>query len=127
MNMEFNQEKLYDAFGELLYVVAMADGLIQDEEITALERVLADHPWATDIKWSFNYELKKGNPVEDVYDKVIDYCKYNGPHPEYQKMIEVMEAVAHASAGVDENEQAVMDGFVKTLVEKFKTDIENIK
>jgi len=127
MNMEFNQEKLYDAFGELLYVVAMADGLIQDEEITALERVLADHPWAADIKWSFEYERKKGNAVEDVYDKVIDYCKYNGPHPEYQKMVEVMEAVANASAGVDAEEQAVMDGFVKTLVDKFKTDIENIK
>ena len=53
--MEYNQEKLYEAFGELLYVVAMADGLIQEEELSALDEVLKGHPWAADIQWSFNY------------------------------------------------------------------------
>ena len=53
-------DKLLEAFGELLYVVAMADGMIQEEEVAALEKVLADHPWASDIKWSFDYERKKG-------------------------------------------------------------------
>lgn len=125
--MEYNQEKLYEAFGELLYVVAMADGLIQEEELSALDEVLKGHPWAADIQWSFNYERKKSSSVEEVYAKVLDFCKYNGPHPEYQKMIEVMEAVANASAGVDQEEQDVMDTFVQTLTEKFRNDIENIQ
>lgn len=125
--MEYNQEKLYETFGELLYVVAMADGLIQEEELSALDEVLKGHPWAADIQWSFNYERKKSSSVEDVYAKVLDFCKYNGPHPEYQKMIEVMEAVANASAGVDHEEQEVMDTFVHTLTEKFRNDIENIQ
>jgi len=124
--MEHNQEKLYEAFGELLYVIAMADGFIQEEEITALEKVLESHPWAADIQWSFNYERKKENSVEDVYAKVLDYCTYNGPHAEYQKMIEVMEAIAAASAGVDANEKEVMDTFVYTLTEKFRNDIKAI-
>lgn len=51
--MQDSPEKLYEAFGELLYVIAMADGLIQENEITALEQVLAENPWAADIKWSF--------------------------------------------------------------------------
>ena len=42
--MQDNQEKLYEAFGELLYVVAMADGMIQEEEIETLENVLSEHP-----------------------------------------------------------------------------------
>ena len=103
--------------------MAMADGLIQEEEITALERILADHPWAADIQWSFNYERKKKSDVEQVYAKVLDYCKHRGPNAEYQNMIEVMEAIAAASAGIDAEEQAVMDSFVNTLTEKFKNDI----
>ena len=31
-------EKLYDAFGELIYVIAMADGEIQKEELKAIKQ-----------------------------------------------------------------------------------------
>lgn len=124
--MKDNQEKLYEAFGELLYVVAMADGFIQESEVTALEKVLAGHPWAADIKWSFDYERKKGSSVEDVYAKVLDYCTYVGPQAEYQNMIEVMEAMALASQGVDPDEQAVINTFIHTLTERFKKDLEQL-
>jgi tellurite resistance protein len=125
--MEHNHEKLYETFGELLYVVAMADGLIQEEEITALENVLEAHPWAADIKWSFNYEVKKERAVEEVYARVLDYCTNAGPSPEYKNMIEVMEAMAKASSGIDTDEQEVMDTFTHTLIEKFKNDIKGIR
>lgn len=125
--MEHNHEKLYETFGELLYVVAMADGLIQDEEVSALENILAEHPWATDIKWSFNYERKKNRGVEEVYARVLDYCTNAGPSPEYQNMIEVMEAMAKASNGVDADEKEVMDTFTNTLIQKFKNDIQGIR
>ncbi|MFT5647584.1 MAG: tellurite resistance protein [Aureispira sp.] len=125
--MEHNHEKLYETFGELLYVVAMADGLIQDEEVSTLENILAEHPWATDIKWSFNYERKKKRGVEEVYARVLDYCTNAGPSPEYQNMIEVMEAMAKASNGVDADEKEVMDTFTNTLIQKFKEDIQGIR
>jgi tellurite resistance protein len=125
--MKHNHEKLYETFGELLYVVAMADGLIQEAELSALENVLATHPWAADIKWSFNYERKKERGVEEVYARVLDYCTNAGPSPEYQNMIEVMEAIAKASDGIDADEKEVMDTFSKTLIQKFKNDIEGIK
>jgi len=125
--MKHNHEKLYEAFGELLYVVAMADGLIQEEEVSALENILAKHPWATDIKWSFDYERKKERGVEEVYARVLDYCTNAGPSPEYQNMIEVMEAMAEASNGVDEDEKEVIETFISTLIQKFKNDIKRIK
>lgn len=125
--MGHNHEKLYEAFGELLYVLAMADGLIQEEELSALENVLAEHPWAADIKWSFNYERKKEGSVEEVYAKVLDYCTNAGPSPEYQNMIDVMEAMAKASNGIDTDEQEVMDTFTHTLIQKFKNDIQGIR
>lgn len=125
--MQDNQEKLYEAFGELLYVIAMADGFIQEEEVMALEQILAEHPWAASIKWSFNYERQKSSSIEDVYAKVLDYCKFRGPHPEYQKMIEVMQAVAEASSGIDKDEKNIMDNFVDTLTQQFKNDIEKLQ
>lgn len=117
---------LYDAFGELIYLVAMADGIIQPEETTALEEILANHPWAAEIKWSFNYEASKNNNPEDTYKKVIMACHDNGPDPEFQFMQEVMQAVAAASAGVDEKEDAAIKGFIRDLTERFKRDIERI-
>jgi tellurite resistance protein len=126
MDMERKKAYLYDAFGELIYLVAMADGLIQEEEVKALEDILGNHPWAKEIQWSFNYEASKNNNPEDTYKKVIMACHDYGPNPEFQFMIEVMEAVAKASAGIDQAEQAKMDQFVQDLTGRFKADIEKL-
>lgn len=124
--LQDSPEKLYEAFGELLYVIAMADGFIDDKEISALERVLADNPWAADIKWSFDYERKKQNSPEAAYQKVLDYCQHIGPKAAYKDMLEVMYAIAKASEGVSEAEQKIMDNFSHTLTERFKKDLENL-
>lgn len=118
--------KLYDVFGELLYVLAMADGEVQAEEVAKLEELLANHPWGKEIKWSFDYELKQGTSPEDLYRKVILFCEDHGPDPEYQSMLEIMESMAKASAGVDVDEQVVMDSFVISLTERFREDMERI-
>ncbi|MEZ4829156.1 MAG: TerB family tellurite resistance protein [Bacteroidia bacterium] len=118
--------KLYDVFGELLYVVAMADGIIQPEEKKKLEELVADHPWGEEIKWSFDYEVKQNPDVEDLYKKVILFCQDFGPDPEYQFMIEVMEKVAEASAGIDKDEREVVHNFVTSLTARFRKDIEKI-
>ncbi len=119
-------DKLIEAFGELLYVVAMADGNIQKEELAAIESKLAHHKWGEDIKWSFDYEVKKNRSVEDLYKKVITYCEMHGPDPEYQFLMELVEDIAQASDGVDTQEQAVMDNFVLDLTTQFKKDIDRI-
>ncbi len=118
--------KLYDVFGELLYVMAMADGEVQAEEVAKLEELLANHPWGREIKWSFDYERKQGSAPEDLYRKVILFCEAHGPDPEYQSMLEIMQAMAKASAGVDLEEQVVLDSFIFSLTERFRADIERI-
>lgn len=121
-----NTDRLYEAFGELLYVVAMADGQVQAEEKAALAKKLSGHPWGANIQWSFDYELRKDNDIEDLYQKVIDNCERFGPSEAYTFLIELMEEVAQASSGVDENEQKVMDSFVHELTERFRKDIDRI-
>lgn len=119
-------DKLYEAFGELIYVIAMADGEIQPAEAKAIEERLSKHPWGADIKWSFEYEVKKQPDIEELYKKVITYCEMHGPDPEYKFLLEVLEDVAQSSEGIDEDEQRIMNSFTRDLTEKFKADLDRI-
>lgn len=120
------KERIYDAFGELAYLVARSDGLIQPEEVVKLEEILMAHPKGREIKWSFDYERRKRNDPEALYKKVIDCCRENGPDPEYQFLVEMLERVALASAGIDSSEEAAIKGFIHDLTERFKKDIRDI-
>lgn len=122
-----SKDRLYQTFGELLYVLAMSDGIIQKEEITILEEILMGHPKAKDIKWSFDYENNNQSDVESLYKKVIEVFADNGPDEEYDFMIFALTKVAEASDGVDADEKTVINNFAKELLERFKKDIETIK
>ncbi len=121
-----NLDKLYDAFGELVYVVAMADGIIQDEEYEALEKILKGHPWAKEIKWSFDYEREHQNPVDILYKRVIDICYESGPREEYQYLLEMLNTVAASSNGIDENESRIINKFTSELTNRFKSDLDKM-
>ena len=119
-------EKLIDAFGELIYVLAMSDGAIQEEELVVLKSKLSSHKWGRDIQWSFDYEVEKNNPIDDLYKKVILYCESHGPDPEYNFLFEVLEDVAKSSNGIEDSERAIITNFKSDLLQKFKEDIKRI-
>ena len=125
--MGIEKEKLYEALGELVYVVAKADGVIQDEEVSELNKILENHPWASTIEWSCEYEKSKNSVVEDVYKKAIDFCKEYGPTKEYSEFIDLMNKVAYAHQGIAKEEKDVINSFSKDLTERFLKDIENLK
>ena len=122
-----NKERLYDAFGELIYTLAMADGLIQPEEIRALDRILEGHPWASQIKWSFNYEVNKGLDLKDVYKKALDTFTQHGQDKEYAYLIDILQKVAKASDGIDDNEQEMIERFQLDLKENVINEMEKRK
>jgi len=110
-----SETRLYDAFGELIYTVAVADGMIQDEEIKVIEEKLQEYKWGTDVKWSFNYEKKKGSDLKETYLKALETFKEYGPHPDYYNLIELLEEVAKASNGFEKKEGRVISIFNKSL------------
>lgn len=110
-----SKTRLYDAFGELLYTVAIADGIIQEEEIKIIEEKLEEYDWGDDVKWSFKYEMKKGSDLKDTYLKALDTFKEYGPHPDYYNLIELLEEVAKASDGFEKKEGRVISIFNKSL------------
>jgi len=122
-----DNEKLYETLGELIYVVALADGIIDDSERKALDEILKKHSYADEIKWSFKYEESKQNSVEDVYSKVIAVCHRIGPSPIYEEFIQVMNTMANADETIDESESKVINSFSADLIERFKKDIERVK
>ena len=124
--MNNDKEKLYETLGELIYAIAWADGVIQEEEEFVLNSILETHPWASTIKWSFDYEKNKQHTVEETYKKVIDYCKNYGPTEEYAEFIDLMTRVASANEGIAEKEQEIITSFSKDLTERFKRDIEKL-
>ena len=120
-----NKEALYEAFGELIYVLAMADGTIQEEEMEMIEKKLSLHPWGKEIRWSFDYEVEKRGNIEELYEKVIAHCEMLGPDREYEFLIDVLEEVANASDGIDEKEEMVINA-VKDLSIRFREEIDRI-
>ncbi len=120
-------EKLYETMGELLYVLAKADGVIQEEEVNKLNELLEGHQWAKDVKWSFDYETAKENQVEDVYQKVLTACHSLGPSPIYEEFISSMNVIANADNKVDENESEIIHSFSHDLIDRFKKDLSTIK
>ena len=121
------KEKLYEAFGELVYTVAIADGYIQAEETEALQRLLNDHPWSKEIEWSFRYEVDNKRELKEVYEKALDTFAELGPDKEYEFMLEVLDKVAHASSGGEEDEARVIHSFKKDLIARFEKDLERLK
>ena len=117
--MKPSKERLYDALGELIYAVAMADGLVQAEEIERLQQVLLAHPWSREIKWSFDFENSREQSVEEAFSKAIETCKEYGPSTEYAFLFEVLQAIAAASHGTDTNEAIIIQRFKNEIKEHF--------
>lgn len=121
-----DKEKLYETLGELLFCVAKADGVIQEEEKESLQKLLKNHSWASEIKWSFYYEEANNSSLEETYNKVINFCHAYGPAPEYEEFIEAMKIVAEASDGIDKDESELINSFSKDLIERFQRDLDRL-
>ena len=114
-----DKSRLYDAFGELIYAVCLADGFIQPEEMDKIKGVLMNHPWGSEIEWSFLYEARKNNSPKEAYNKALEELKEHGPDPEYVFLIEILEQIANASDGIVPEERSIINDFQSSLKEHF--------
>ncbi len=120
------EEKIYDVLGEMLYVVAMADGVIQKEEKDALQIFFKNHSQGEDVLWSFTYEESHMSDIDIIYNKVIDFCHNFGPSPVYVEFIDAMKVIAEAANGIDDTESVIIDSFSKDLLARFQRDADKL-
>ena len=121
-----SRDRLYQTFGELLYVIAKSDGVIEKEEAKTLEDILKAHPKGKEIKWSFDYEKDNQNDIEILYKKVIEVFSDNGPDEEYDFMIYALTKISEAKDGIGAKEEKIINNFSRDLLERFKKDIDNL-
>ena len=119
-----SKERLYDAFGEIIYAIALADGIVQAEEIDKLQEIVSRHPWASQIKWSFDYEFSREKDITTSYNSALFRLKDHGPDPDYKYLIDFINEIADASSGIDDNEEKMITDFRESLRAHF---LENIK
>ena len=107
--MAVRKSKLYSAFGEVIYTMAMADGAVHEQEVTVLKKIIKDHEWARGITWSFNYERKRKRDLNEVMKFATTVFQENGPSTEYDFFLDVLEKIALAHDGIVEEERQLID------------------
>jgi len=111
----YNREKLYDAFGELIYAIAKADGHVQDVEISTLKKITDNYAGKYNIDFSFNYDMNSNKSVENAFSDAMQICKNHGPDPDYTILINIMVEVAKAYMGIVPSERSILERFVSEL------------
>lgn len=111
-----NKEKLFEAFGELIYAVAKIDGTVQPEEVEKLKSLFQYKTGGEEIIWSFNYETQKGNDVKYAYEKALGVMVEYGPYDGYPELIRILNEVAKASNGIEESERFLISRFEDDLL-----------
>jgi len=109
-----SRHRLYQTFGELLYLVAIADGVISKAETDELNIILKDHQELDAIKWSFNYEVANSSSVDLLYKRIIEA---------YDFFIKSLEQLAKVDGVVVKSEQDLINKFSSDLLARFKAII----
>lgn len=117
---EQDKSNLYRSFGDLIYAIAMADGILQDEEKTAIRKIIGEHAMMPYIEQALDRKEKKEISIVSAYYKVMTYIKENKPDPEFHFLLKVLEALSKLSAGVDEDDENLMEDFIADLRSKLK-------
>ena len=116
-----SKEKVYDAFAELIYTVVMADGVIKEQEKTAIANIVRDHPIGKDIQRYFDSNLKDIS-VAQAFLNTLDVCKTFGQDSEYSFLIHIVEEIAKVSEGLDGDDDGLLAEFVRNFRRKFNAN-----
>lgn len=115
-----NKEKVFEAFGELLYAVARAEGKVRKDTAEQVESLLEKYTWASDAIWSFKYEKDRKNTFEETYEHAIDTFVAHGPMAEYETFFELLDELSEESHPLLGNRgKKILVNFKRKLNRKF--------
>lgn len=115
-----SKEKVYEAFGELLYAVARSEGKVKQKTIDHLENILKKYTWGNEAIWSFKYEKEHKKSFEETYDHAVDIFIEYGPFEEYEKFFELIEEINQEDNSIFGNRgQKILINFKKKLHRAF--------
>lgn len=115
----FEKRDLYRAVATLAYIIACADGVLQDEERNAFAKIVSDEldeqeQWSALSRFEI---LEEGLPsIEQAYKSAlfeISQSKNIFTQEMRSKFIHVLERVADAYKGTDSHEDLILERFKK--------------
>jgi uncharacterized tellurite resistance protein B-like protein len=115
-----SKEELYNSFAELIYSVAMADGIIDDEELAEIKRLTGNHPLGFKIE-NLITNLSSEDEVSIVqsYKSTLSLCKNIGKDSEYEFLINVLEQFSKVSKTEDSDDdlnEVIISGLKEQLL-----------
>lgn len=116
-----SKEQLYDSFAELIFSVAMADGVIDEEEIAEIKRLTGNHPLGQKIETLIKESTKEDDEISIVqtYKATLSLCKSIGPDSEYEFLIGVLEDFSKISKTADSDDdlnEVIISGLKEQLL-----------
>ncbi|MEM1136762.1 MAG: hypothetical protein AAGI07_13070 [Bacteroidota bacterium] len=121
-----NEEKVYEAFGELLYAIARSEGKVKQATEEHVEMMLKKYTWGNEAIWSFKYEKKRKNSFEETYDHAISTFIEYGPFEEYKTFFELLDEIHQQKNSIfGERGKKILSNFKKKLQRAFMEN-ENI-
>ena len=117
--MDLPNKEIQEAFGKVAYSIAKIDGEVQQIEIDALHKVIAENKWAEQVLVSFNKETALDNDPNKIFLKAMNVFRSYGRNDHYPFFIELLEQIAGAHDGIVPEEQKLIDMFKDTLDEGF--------
>jgi len=113
-----NTEKLYNAFGELLYAVIKAEGKARENIIKKLERTVQEYEWGQTAMWSLRYEMGHNATTDEAYQKAFDAFTDFGPFPGYESFFRMVDDIIKKNI-LGERGKKVIGRFRKKLMDHF--------
>lgn len=118
--MKISKEQLFEAFGEILYAVASADGSIQQEEKQLIAQAIRNHRYEFDILLSFKKEVAHTRNIGEAIQKALKTFKAYGPFDGYSDFKVILENLADSCQGISSHEKEILDTFHKELLSNFR-------
>jgi len=113
--MDLPNKELQEAFGKVVYSVAKIDGEVQQVEIDALDKIIAENEWAKEVLKSFNKETKLDNDPNLIFLKAMRVFRIYGSNEHYPFFIDLLIKIAEAHDGIVPEEQKLIDLFTNAL------------
>jgi hypothetical protein len=114
------KERLYEAFGELLYALMKTGEMLQPEGLETIRSTLGLYTWGDQTLWSFFYEFKRATSPEMLYVKALTTCQDFGQAEEYKSFFETAEKLIATQIPNSLPAQRMLSSFQRKILQNLK-------
>ena len=115
------KDRLFDAFGELLYAILHADQNIKDKNtyLDITDQIARKYRITKHIDWNIDYQRRNAHSLENSYMRALMACRDNGPDPDYIDLFDLLKYTTDLNKNLTAENKEFVGGFQNALKEIF--------